>query len=107
MYQYTFSSSPLSSHISTSSSQSKRILGSLPVASNSLSAGQILVLYVRLLAFPLVCIADSVLHALGSFSSGFADAAGDVADGGFEGFVEHLAQGIADDGEEALWLWCE
>lgn len=47
-------------------------------------------------------VANGVLHALGSFASGFADAAGDVTDGGFEGFVEDLAERVADDGEEAL-----
>lgn len=49
-----------------------------------------------------MCIANGVLYPLGGFASGFADAAGDVADGRFEGFVEHLAERVADDGEEAL-----
>ena len=82
--------------------QPKRVLRRLPVPSNPLSAGQILVLYVLLIALPLVGVLGDILHAFGGFAVRAADGARDVADGGLEGFVEDLADGVADDAEEAL-----
>lgn len=57
---------------------------------------------ILLVALPLVRVLGDVLHAFGGFAVGFSDGACDVADGGFEGFVEDLADGVADDTEETL-----
>lgn len=45
------------------------------------------------------------MHAFGGFAVGTADSACDVADGGLEGFLEHLADWVADDAEETLIVW--
>ena len=84
--------------------QPKRVLRRLPVPSNPLSARQILVLHVLLVALPLVGVLGDILHAFGGFAVRAADGARDVADGGLEGFVEDLADWVADDTEETL-LW--
>ena len=82
--------------------QSKRVLRRLAVPSNPLATRQILVLNILLVALPLVGVSGDILHAFGCFAVGAADGACDVADGGSEGFVERLADGVADNTEETL-----
>lgn len=86
--------------------QPKRVLRRLPVPSNPLSAREVLVLHILLVALPLVRVLGDVLHAFGGFAVRAADGASDVADGGFEGFFEDLAYWIADDAEETLSRHC-
>jgi len=82
--------------------QPKRILRRLPIPPNPLATRQIFVLYILLVALPLVSVFGDVGHALGGFAVRTSDRAGDVADGGLEGFVEDLADWVADDAEETL-----
>lgn len=86
----------------TAQLQPKRVLRRLPVPPNPLATRQILVLHILLVALPLVRVFGDVLHAFGGFAVRAADGTCDVADGGLEGFVEDLADGVADDAEEAL-----
>lgn len=67
-----------------------------------LATRQILVLHILLVALPFVCVFGDVRHAFGGFAVRASDRTGDVADGGLEGFVEDLADWVADDAEEAL-----
>ena len=84
--------------------QPKRILRRLPIAPNPLATRQVLVLHILLVTLPLVRVLRDFLHAFGGFAGGTADGACDVADGGLEGFVEDLADWVADDAEETLGL---
>ena len=86
--------------------QPKRVLRRLPVPSNPLATRQVLVLNILLVALPLVRVLRDVLHAFGGFAVGFTDGACDVADGGLEGFVEDLADGVTDDAEKTLSRHC-
>ena len=89
--------------------QPQRILRRLPIAPNPLAARQILVLHIFLVALPFVRVLRDFLHAFGGFTGRAADGACDVADGGLEGFVEDLADWVADDAEETLFgeVWLE
>lgn len=82
--------------------QPKRVLRRLPVPSNPLSARQILVLHILLVALPFVGVLGNILHAFGGFAVRAADGARDMANGGLESFIEDLADWIADDTEETL-----
>jgi hypothetical protein len=84
--------------------QPKRVLRRLPVSSNAFAAGQVFVRNILLVALPLELVFGALLHARCGFASWSADASGDVADGGLESFLEHLADGVAYDAEEALGL---
>ena len=82
--------------------QPKRILRRLPIPPNPLATGQVLVLYILLVALPFVRVFGDIRHAFGGFAVRASNRTGDVADGGLEGFVKDLADWVADDAEEAL-----
>jgi hypothetical protein len=64
-------------------------------------------LHVLLVALPLELVFGALLHARCGFASWSADASGELADSGPDCFLEHLADGVADDAEEALEMLVE
>jgi hypothetical protein len=84
--------------------QPKRVLGGLPVPSNALAARQVLVFHILLVALVLEFFFGVFLHGCCGFASRYAHTSGELADRGPQTFLEHLADGVADDAEEALGL---
>lgn len=82
--------------------QTQRVLSRLPIPTNPLSTRRVLLLHILLVVLPLVGISYGVNDFLRSLAGGAADLSGNVADRGFESFVEDLAKGVADDAQGSL-----
>jgi len=96
-----FHSLPCPLPLFLSPSQPQGVLRRLSVPSDPLTARQVFILDILLLALPLVSVASGVLYPLGSFAGWLSDLASDLAHGGLESCLETAAYGVADVVEEA------